>query len=352
MALSLTLLMLLPLVSLAAVELAVPSEWDVGGAAATEAQRRANAWSQALDLPLEQVAASPFDDRFSETIAVFERPDPVPAAIFEDDDAALALLSELSRPIVGTGKPSEAFMRETLSGHRIAWGRWVRDDINYDCVLAPSGGSSSLVIMAVRANSLEDYRSTFEQATTGLVGVTEAMPSFSLWGWRVGSVLVWVCLALGLHSLMLRYVDHDADHSTAGSRAALLVLPLFIVSGLVVYFGLAGRTLAIEHAGSSLEAISVWVAVSGMCVAGVHYLVASNLDRGVVQSAPASGIYASGVMSSASMVNMRREDLSALSSANLRRARPDDDEPPSPEELAAESQTVLPKLTSEQDPDL
>ena len=338
--------MLVPLVSLAAVELAVPSEWNVGGAAATEAQRRANEWSQKLNLPLEQVAASPFDDRFIETIAVFERPDPVSAATFDSDDAALALLSELARPLVGTGKPSEAFMRETLSGHRIAWGRWVRDDINYDCVLAPSGGTSTLVIMAVRANSLEDFRSTFEQATTGLVGVSEAMPSFSLWGWRAGSILVWVCLAFGLHTLMLRYVDHDRDHSTAGSRAALMLLPLFIVSGLVAYLGLGSRTLAIEHAGSSLEAVSVWVAVSGMCVAGVHYLVASNLDRGVVQSAPASGIYASGVMSSASMVNMRREDLSALSSANLRR-RPDDDEPPSPEELASESQTVLPKLTKD-----
>lgn len=341
------LLMLLPLVSQAAVELAVPSEWEVGGAAATQAQRRANEWSQALNLPLEQLAASPFDDRFIETIAVFERPEPVSATIFDNDDAALAALAELARPIVGTGKPSEAFIRETLSGHRIAWGRWVRDDINYDCILAPSGSTSSLVIMAVRANSLEDFRSTFEQTTTGLVGVSEAMPNFSLWGWRVGSILVWVCLALGLHTWMLRYVDHAGDHSTAGSRAALVMLPLFLVSGLAVYFGLASRTLAIEHAGSSLEAVSVWVAVSGMCVVGVHYLVARNLDRGVVQSAPASGIYASGVMSSASMVNMRREDLSALSSANLRR-KAVDDEPPSPEDLAAESQTVLPKLTRDE----
>jgi hypothetical protein len=54
----------------------------------------------------------------------------------------------------------------------------------------------------------------------------------------------------------------------------------------------------------------VWIGVIGLIVAGVHFLLASRLDRGQVQSAPKSGAFASGIYSSADLrSSVSRPDL-------------------------------------------
>ena len=350
------LLVAWPLAVQAAARVIAPDGWLFSNGAAPEAQRRVGQWKTALTLPVMQVLSSPYEDRFAETIAVFERPEPIPAELFADEPTAVDLLAQTVSNVVGLQPPTSAGLRYTRTGELVAWGRWTTQDISYDCVLAPSGTNSTLVIMAVRADDIGDYSGTFERVVEGLTEVTEAMPRFSLLGWRFGAVLVWLTLALGLHALMLRFVDHEGDHGAAGSRAAMALGGLLLVGGALTYFGLSGRELAITSAGSSLAAVSMWVVVSGMVVAGLHLVVAKRLDPGVVKSAPSSGVFASSsfsstyLSSSISRSSMKAEDIAAASGTWTTQSRlglTDTLEPPSPEEFAASSSSSFPTIPDE-----
>src|SRR5690606_10096366 len=71
-----------PTIADAAARVVVPSGWGESAAAAPEALRRANRWQSALGLRLAQVVSAPEGDRFAETVAVFERSQPVPEDAF------------------------------------------------------------------------------------------------------------------------------------------------------------------------------------------------------------------------------------------------------------------------------
>ena len=162
----------------AEAEVIPPSGWMVSSAAAPDAQRRASRWKDALELPMEQVMASPYDDLFRETIAVFTVPEPVSAVSFADATAAQALLQSKVSGIVGTETAKVFGLRQTGEGATVAWGRWTVDKLSYDCVLAPSGDDATLIVMAVRADALEDHRQLLDRVVRDLGGVTEAMPEF------------------------------------------------------------------------------------------------------------------------------------------------------------------------------
>ena len=316
--LALILLLLAPAIAQASGRVVAPRGWAESSAAAPEAQRRASRWKDALGLRLEQVVSAPDDDRFAETVAVFHRPDPVSTAMMQSEEAAVAELAGVVANVVGTGTPEASGLAATATGEQLIWARWNVDDLAYHCVLAPSGDDATVVVMAVRTRDLDTELARLETMASTMQGVTSAMPRFSLTAWRGGALLVWFALALALHAAMLRYVDREDDHSQAGRRASLITFGLVVVGTLVAYFGLAGRELAISHAGSSREGLTMWVAVAGMIVAGAHFMIAARFDRGVVQSAPESGVFASGVYSNAdilrssiSRTNMRRGDLQA-----------------------------------------
>jgi hypothetical protein len=318
-----------PLLVHAAARVVVPAGWWESSGAAPEAQRRAGRWKDALGLRLVQVVSAPDDDRFAETAAVFEHDEPVPEQAFASEASAVETLSGMVTNLVGAQPPDEAELRMTAAGGEVVWARWHIEELDYECVLAPSGESASLVVMVVLASELDEQRATLDGIVAGLEGVSEPMPRFSLLGWRIGSLLVWLALSLGLHAVMLRYVDQDNDHGTAGRRASLINLGLVLVGTLVAYFALAGRELAIVHAGSSLAGLTVWIAVAGIIVVGGHFLLASRLDRGVVRSAPSSGAFASGSYSTAEVLRasvsrsgMRMRDLAETSDSWPRAPQP------------------------------
>jgi hypothetical protein len=169
-------------------------------------------------------------------------------------------------------------------------------------VLAPSDGTASVVVAAVLASEAVNHRSALASVFSGLEGVSAAMPRFSLIAWRLGSIVVWLALALGLHAAMLPFGDREQDHRQAGTRAAGIGLVLVLLGSVVSSLALAGRELALIHAGSSVAGLAVWIGVSGLSVVGLHFLIAARFDRGPVQSAPASGAFASGIYSSADVI--------------------------------------------------
>lgn len=282
--------------------LILPSGWAESANAAPDAQRRASQWRSALGLQITQVASAPAraDDRFTETIAVFETPEPVPEAAFASDAAAIDLLATTVAQVVGAEPPIASELRETDSGERVAWAQWIVDDLSYECVLAPSGSTGTVVIAAVLAREVERQRPKLTRAFAELDGVTGPMPRFSLLGWRLGSIGMWLALALGLHAAMLPFGDRDHDHAEASKRAAVINLILVVIGSFVAHSALEGRALALNHANSSVVEMTVWVAVAGLTVVASQLMVAARLDRGRVQSAPRSGAFSS--YSSTSMI--------------------------------------------------
>lgn len=318
----LALIVVWPLIAHAAARVVAPESWWQSSAAAPEAQRRAGRWKDALGLRLVQVVSAPDDDRFAETVAVFERAQPVPAQAFASEEQAVEALSSAVANVVGARAPESGGLRNTDAGQQVAWGRWIIDDLAYECVLAPSAESATLVVTAVLAAELDEQREILDQLVATLEGVSEPMPRFSLLSWRIGAVLVWMALGLALHAAMLNLADRENDHGTAGRRAALINLGLVAVGTLVARVALGGRELALVYAGSSIAGLSVWIAVTGIVVVGVHFLLASRLDRGVVQSAPSSGAFASGTYSiTTSGVRPRISELSE-SSGSWTRPKP------------------------------
>ncbi len=311
-----------PGIAEAAARVLVPGGWGENAAAATEAQRRASRWQDALGLRLAQVLSAPQDDRFAETIAVFERLEPVDEQAFADEAAAVDALVATVANVVGDAPPDQTELRTTASGERLVWARWAVDELIYECALAPSGSTSTIVVTAVLANEIEIHRSTLARVFDELEGVSAPMPRFSLLHWRVGSILVWIALALGLHATMLQLGDRDNDHNEAGKRASGICLVLVLVGTAFASVSLRGRELALIHEGSSVAGLTVWIAVAGIVVVGAHFLIASRYDRGVVRSAPSSGAFASGTFStaevmraSASRSGMYRPKLDELESS-------------------------------------
>jgi hypothetical protein len=281
----------------------VAADWLESGDAAADARRRASRWTDALGgLRMVQVLSTADDDRFAETIAVFERAQPIPARAFATPEHALASLTELVGELVGTEPPIASELRTLPSGQQIVWAQWIVDDLAYEFVLAPSGESASLIVVAVLASQLSTTRAELDAIYGSLEGVTTPMPAFSLPAWRFGSLGVWVALAIGLHLLMLAFVDRDRDHRQAGFRAAAILLPVIVVGTLIARALLVERELGLIHAGTTTTGLLTWIGVSGLCVFALLVLIAQRVDRGVVQSAPASGAFASGTYSTADMV--------------------------------------------------
>jgi hypothetical protein len=317
-----------PAIAQAAARVIAPSGWGESAAAAPDAQRRASRWQDALGMRLAQVVSAPANDRFAETIAVFERSEPVPEEIFASEAAAVAALASAVTNVVGTDAPEQSELRNTASGEPLVWGQWIVDDISYECVLAPSGESATIVVAAVLASNAEAERPTLTAVFEQLEGVSAPMPRFSLLGWRLGAILVWVALGVGLHAMMLQLADQDDDHGYAGARASGINLVLVVIGTIVAAVILRERELALLHAGSSVAGLAVFIGVAGLVVVGVHFLIASRLDRGQVQSAPASGAFASGVYSTGDVLrssvtrsNMRRVPDGSSASASQSRGR-------------------------------
>ncbi len=302
-----------PAIANAAGRVVVPSDWGKSASAAPEAQRRASRWQAALGLRLTQVVSAPQDDRFAETVAVFERSEPVPERAFADEAAAVAALTAAVVNVVGSDAPKRAQLRTTASGQRVAWARWTVDELSYECALAPSGDTATIVIATVLASEAEEHRPMLDELFDGLDGVSAAMPRFSLLGWRVGSILLWLALALGLHAAMVPLGDRDHDHGQAGQRAAAINAALVVIGTGVAVVALRGRELALAHAGSSVAGLAVWIGVAGFIVVALHFLLSSRLDHGQVQSAPSSGAFASGIYSTADVIR------SSVSRSDMRR---------------------------------
>jgi hypothetical protein len=306
-----------PAIANAAARIIAPDAWGESASAAPEAQRRASRWQAALGLRLVQVVSAPQDDRFAETVAVFERSEPVPEQAFATETAAIEALATAVVNVVGTDAPADAELRTTRSGEQIVWARWTVDDLRYECVLAPSGDSATIVIAAVLASEAERARPLLDDLFVGLDGVSAPMPRFSLLAWQLGSIVVWLALALGLHAAMLPLGDRDHDHGQAGARASGINLVLVLIGTGIAAVALRSRELALVHAGSSVAGLVVWVGVAGVIVVGLHFLISSRLDRGPVQSAPSSGAFASGTYSTADVIR------SSVSRSGMRRV-PDD----------------------------
>lgn len=306
----------------------IASDWRESADAAPDARRRASRWTDVLGLRMVQVLSTDPDDRFAETIAVFERAEPIPAQVFARPEQAIASLRDMVGDLVGTAPPKASELRTLASGSQIVWAQWIVDDLAYECVLAPSNDSASLIVVAVLASQLGDERAELDRIYASLEGVTAPMPAFSLPVWRWGSLALWVALAIGLHVLMLRFVDRDRDHRQAGMRAALILAPVVLAGTLVVRSLLLERELALIHAGTSVMGLTTWIGVVGLCVVGLHVLLAQREDRGVVRSAPASGAFASGTYSTSDMVRSSIQraalrDPSASSGTWARPRRPD-----------------------------
>lgn len=298
----LALLLAWPLLAEAAARVVSPPRWGESSAAAPEAQRRADRWKHELGLRLVQVVSAADNDRFAETAAVFERSEPVSVDVMASEATAIDELTRVVAKVVGSDSPDASGLRTTASGASVAWGRWIVDDLSYECVLAPSGDSSSVIVIAVPADERTEHAATVDLIIDNLEGVSEPMPRFSLAAWRVAAVLLWVALAVALHAAMLRFVDQDDDHATAGRRAALINLVLVGIGSVAAHVLLGTRELAIVHSGSSVAAMTTWIVVAGIVVVGVHFLISSRFDRGVVQSAPATGAFASGTYSRSDMM--------------------------------------------------
>jgi hypothetical protein len=298
----LALLLVLPLLAEAAARVVSPPRWGESSAAAPEAQRRAGRWKDALGLRLVQVVSASDNDRFAETAAVFERNGPVSLEVMASEATAIDELARAVANVVGSGSPEASGLRATATGASVAWARWIVDDLAYECVLAPSGDSSSIIVIAVPADERTEHSATIDLIIDKLEGVSEPMPRFSLAAWRVGAVFLWMALALALHAAMLRFVDQDDDHATAGRRAALINLVLVGIGSVAAHVTLSTRELAIVHSGSSVAAMTTWIVVAGIVVVGVHFLISSRFDRGVVQSAPSTGAFASGTYSRTDMM--------------------------------------------------
>ncbi|NVB37776.1 hypothetical protein G6O69_08020 [Pseudenhygromyxa sp. WMMC2535] len=305
---------------LASAQVVVPPGWSQSSGAVPEAQRRAQRWHEALGLHLVQVASAQ-DHGFAETAAVFERLEPVPERAFASEAVAVATLADVVAPLVGTESPSQSGMRVLDSGAQVAWAQWTVDDMSIECVLAPSGDTASVVVFAVLSRDAPHHRATIDKMIASLEGVSAPMPRFSLESWRIGSIVVWLLLAGLLHALMLAFVDRERDHKQAGQRAAAILLGVVAIGTLASVAILRPRELALVHADSSVSSLAVWIGVSGLIVAGLHFMFASRFDYGVVRSAPASGAFASGSYSS-SMIRAslsrtgaqpRMEDIAAAS---------------------------------------
>ncbi|HLT37134.1 MAG TPA: hypothetical protein VK034_12650 [Enhygromyxa sp.] len=303
-----------PAVAEAAARVVAPDGWGESAAAAPEAQRRASRWQSALGLRLAQVLSAPEGDRFAETVAVFERGEPVPEDAFASEPAAVDALAIAVANVVGDEPPIRSELRSTAGGEQIVWARWIVDDLSYECVLAPSGDTTTIVIAAVLATDIEDHRTTLTAVFEQLDDVTAPMARFSLLGWRIGSVVLWLALALGMHAAMLQLADRDNDHGQAGIRASGINLGLVVIGTAIAAVILRGREAALIYSGSSVAGLAVWIGVAGLIVAGVHFLLASRLDRGQVQSAPASGAFASGIYSTADVIRS-----SSVSRSGMRR---------------------------------
>lgn len=279
-----------PSTARAAARIVAPAEWSESSHAGAEAQRRASRWREALGLRLTQVASSPGDDRFAETVAVFEHTEPVPESAFVSGERAIATLHDHVAPLVGDAPPTSSGLREVEGNVAVAWGRWVVDDVVYECVLAPSGETTTIIILAALVGESQQNRAAFDAIIDNLQGVTPAMPAMSINAWRIGSVLAWLALALMLHALMLGLADREGDHRQAGQWAAGLSLVLIAVGTTAAGMVLQSREPAIVHAGSSLVGLVAWIGVAGLCVVGIHLLLALRFDQSI-QSAPSSGTY-------------------------------------------------------------
>jgi hypothetical protein len=298
----LALLLAWPMLAQAAARIVSPPSWGESSAAAPEAQRRASRWKEQLGLRLVQVVSASDSDRFAETAAVFERSEPVPLEVMQSEAMAIDELARAVAILVNSQPPIESGLRSTASGASVAWGRWSVDDLSYECVLAPSGSSSSIIVIAVPADERTEHAEVVNRIIDNLEGVSEPMPRFSLSAWRFGAVLLWSALALALHAAMLRFVDQDDDHATAGRRAALVNLILVVIGSVAAHVTLSTRELAIVHSGSSVSAVTTWIVVAGIVVVGAHFLISSRFDRGVVKSAPSTGAFASGTYSRTDMM--------------------------------------------------
>jgi hypothetical protein len=290
------------LLARAAARIVSPPSWGESSDAAPEAQRRAGRWKDALGLRLVQVASASDTDRFAETAAVFERSEPVSAEVMASEATAIDELARAVANVVGSGAPEASGLRVTASGASVAWARWIIDELAYECVLAPSGESSSIIVIAVPADERTEHAATIDIIIDNLEGVSEPMPRFSLGAWRLGALLLWAALALALHAAMLRFVDQDDDHATAGRRAALINLVLVGIGSVAAHVLLGARELAIVGSGSSVAAMTMWILVAGIVVVGAHFLISARFDRGVVQSAPSTGAFASGTYSRTDMM--------------------------------------------------
>ncbi|PRQ04439.1 hypothetical protein ENSA7_51000 [Enhygromyxa salina] len=323
------------MVAQAAARVVAPLGWAESARAAPAAQRRASEWKDALGLPLEQVASERDNDRFVETVAVFERPEPVAELVFTSEEAAIEALALVVAPVVGEQPPVAGEIRTVATGEQVVWAQWSVDEVTYECVLAPSGDTATIVIMAVLPSDFGFQRERLDEIVSSLEGVTTPMPKFSLVSWLVGAALVWLALALALHALMLAFVDQDHDHKQAGTRASVIMLALVVVGTVAAYVQLGDRAFAIAYAGGSLNGLTMWIFLTGIIVAGGHFLIVSRLDRGVIRSAPETGAFASGIYSTSDVLrssitrtNMRMRTEEPAAASGSWAAAPSEAQPP------------------------
>ncbi len=275
-------------VARAAVSFPIPRGWSDN--VPSRARARAEAWAE--DASLQRVVSPTSRDDFAETLAVIARPGPLLPHELDDDEAALARISDAAAQMIGIDEAPDAFER-VLGDPTFLRARWTSDDTVVRIALVPTGPTHTAIVFEVERGTDVLYADVFEDALVDMTGASAPVLPFPRGRWLTFGLVLWGVIAAVGVVVVARVSRPTPGPATMGRNLGLGTVGLTLLVAIVVYVAASGREVELTMAGLSRPWLAWQVAGAGLVVAAGLVVLGRTLERtgGVIASAPSAGAY-------------------------------------------------------------
>ena len=288
--LSSAVLLAMPSFALASVTVSAPSDWRGLGELDAGAGERANTWATALSAVALEIHCSAGGDDYTETMALLERAEAIPAKLIDDVDASLAWLDAQTTGITG-GTPAEE--GQWIHGPEIPGGvfraRYLVGDERIQISVIPDGESTVFLVMSHRKGDELLYNALFDEVNVSLAGGAAPVNPYDVDGFRKFNFIAWLLgLGLAYGISLVSFSERKGDHARVGRFAAIGLAGLAAVAALAIYVMMGDQGDALAAVGSSPSSLATEVFGVGVLAAGLAFVLGVVLqrDEGIVRSAP------------------------------------------------------------------
>lgn len=265
-----------------------PVGWEPAGER-TRALASARAWIEGSEgIELLAVRTTAERDAFAEVLALYE----LPGAL----DTRAPIEAELGRAcsvLVPCAAATPEVRTREREGLQLVEATWAHDDVSYRMLLAPSGPTRVVMLMAVLTHELPLYRDAFDEAAAGLEGLAPPVEPFAHRRAQRWVVIGWLVLAGAMLGLGLWLRPFDARAVDVGRVSALVCIVGAVASMWWTGARLRGEEESLRLAGLTREGVSAEFAAYGVVVGVLCWLVGTLRQRAErpIASAPSHGAF-------------------------------------------------------------